>query len=243
LSHVRGVWTEGAFARLSDAVEYKFALLPGFLREPLVRSYYVLGWLDCGLWGPAVNPVDCLRALHVPIYFCHGMRDELVPFAEGQMLYESYAGPKECWWVEGASHYNVRQRHAEEYVRRLRGFLKRCLAGSEGPRLSIHEPAARLRDRAAQFPGRFEPLRDYDFCVSYRLSVGGAVCRASGQLRHFGDESLVFLAPVQDHFIAWAIHLSPPHALAHQGPFLALPLGAQNRPLVLLPVPARLAGS
>lgn len=39
----------------------------------------------------------------------------------------AYAGPKWHWWVEGASHYNVRQRDREEYLRRLRGFLGECL--------------------------------------------------------------------------------------------------------------------
>jgi pimeloyl-ACP methyl ester carboxylesterase len=149
LPHVRGVWSEGAFARLSNAVEHEFLWLPGFLREPLVRSYYVIGWLDCGLWGPAVNPVDCLRGLTVPVFFCHGVEDELVPFAEGRMLYEAYAGPKECWRVAGASHYNVRQRNTEEYVRRLRGFLEGCLTrGDHLPSRSVGVEATRPGGRS-----------------------------------------------------------------------------------------------
>jgi pimeloyl-ACP methyl ester carboxylesterase len=121
------VWSEGAFARFDDVVDYKFALLPRFLRRPLVQAYYLLGWMDCRLWGPSVNPIQCLQDTAAPIFICHGERDELVPLAEGQALLETYTGPKQHWWVEGASHYNVRQRHHKEYLERLRAFLEDCL--------------------------------------------------------------------------------------------------------------------
>jgi fermentation-respiration switch protein FrsA (DUF1100 family) len=129
LPNVRGVWSEGSFACLGNAVEYKFSPMPDLLRCPLVDFYYWLGWLDCGLWGPSVNPVVSLQGARVPIFFCHGRRDELVPFAEGETLYQAYGGPKGHWWVEGASHYDVQQRNHREYLRRLRTFLEECLAG------------------------------------------------------------------------------------------------------------------
>jgi uncharacterized protein len=131
LPKVRGVWSEGAFAHFTNAVDYKFSPLPDLLRRPLVTCYYWLGWLDCGLWAPSVNPVECLQGVTVPIFFCHGRRDELVPFAEGETLYRSYGGPKGHWWVEGASHYNVRQRNHREYLCRLRAFLEECLTGRQ----------------------------------------------------------------------------------------------------------------
>ncbi|HTU22274.1 MAG TPA: alpha/beta hydrolase [Gemmataceae bacterium] len=128
LPDVRGVWSEGAFARFGNAVDYKFSALPNFLRAPLIGSYCVLGWLECRLWVPSVNPLDCLDGLTPPIFFCHGERDQLVPLREGQMLYTRYGGTKRYWWVAGASHYNVRQRHRKEYLDRLRSFLEDCLS-------------------------------------------------------------------------------------------------------------------
>ena len=125
LPDVRGVWSEGAFARFGNAVDYKFSVLPNFLRAPLIDAYCVLGWLDCRLWVPSINPLDCLDGTTPPIFFCHGERDELVPLREGRMLYESYRGPKQHWWVSGASHYNVRQRNHAEYLYRLRYFSRR----------------------------------------------------------------------------------------------------------------------
>jgi alpha-beta hydrolase superfamily lysophospholipase len=134
LPGVRGVWCEGCFARLNDAVEGQFAWLPAGLRGPLVSLYYRLAWLDCGFWGPDISPAECLgRTAGVPIYFCHGQQDELVPFDRGVDLYEGYAGPKWCWWPEDATHYDVRQRNREEYLGRLRSFLEgRLSAADEG---------------------------------------------------------------------------------------------------------------
>jgi alpha-beta hydrolase superfamily lysophospholipase len=132
LPDVRGVWSEGAFSRLCDVVSNYFAWAPDCLRGPFVGGVTRLGWLDCGLWGPDVNPVDCLDGLAVPIYFCHARQDELVPLAAGEALYGAYTGPKWHWWVPGATHYDVRQRNRDEYLRRLRTFLEGHLAKPDG---------------------------------------------------------------------------------------------------------------
>jgi pimeloyl-ACP methyl ester carboxylesterase len=133
---VSGVWSEAAFSRLSHTVEHQFAWLPGPLRWPLVRGYYVLGWLDCGLWIPSINPVQCLDGLTVPIFFCHGQKDRLVPFAEAQELHDAYAGPKWHWWVKEGVHYNIRQIAPEEYLARLQGFVEECLKSACGNRVA-----------------------------------------------------------------------------------------------------------
>jgi pimeloyl-ACP methyl ester carboxylesterase len=127
LPDVRGVWSEGAFARLRVPVDNQCRLLPGWLREPLVAAYSWLGWLDCGVWVPGVNPVEALAGSHVPVHFCHGREDRLVPFSEAEALYRAHPGPRQHWWAENASHYNVRQRNPEEYLGRLRAFLESCL--------------------------------------------------------------------------------------------------------------------
>jgi fermentation-respiration switch protein FrsA (DUF1100 family) len=124
LGHAEGVWSEGTFSDLASVVDNEFRWLPGWVRKPLVWSYHQLGWLDCGFRVRAVSPLRSLRGLSVPVYFCHGCNDELIPLAEGKALHGEYTGPKWRWWVEGASHYNVRQRNHEEYLRRLRGFLE-----------------------------------------------------------------------------------------------------------------------
>jgi fermentation-respiration switch protein FrsA (DUF1100 family) len=128
LPNVRGVWSEGCFSRLSTVVDHYFGRIPPGPRRPLLTAYNYAAWLDCGFWGPDVNPKDALAAVRVPICFCHGRRDELVPFDEAEDLYESYTGPKSHFWVEDGNHYNLRQVAREEYIDRLRSFLEERLA-------------------------------------------------------------------------------------------------------------------
>jgi fermentation-respiration switch protein FrsA (DUF1100 family) len=164
MPHVRGVWSEGAFARFRNTVDHKFSALPDFLRSPLVDFYYLMGWLDCGFWGPSVNPIDRLNDVRVPILFCHAKKDELVPFTEGQSLYETYQGPKEHWWVEGASHYNIKQRNHQEYLSRLRTFLEECLSGSR----TVRAPSLSSgRSRCPGVGGRGFPAPPLDVTVSH----------------------------------------------------------------------------
>lgn len=135
LPEVRGVWSEGAFARFEDVVDHFFQSVPAVLRRPQVEMYERIGWLDSGLWVPSVNPVECLESTRTPIFFCHAVDDELIPLDQGLTLYSAYRGPRECWWVPGASHYDVRQRNHEEYLQRLRGFLDGCLTARSGERV------------------------------------------------------------------------------------------------------------
>jgi fermentation-respiration switch protein FrsA (DUF1100 family) len=131
LPDIRGVWSEGAFARFDQTVLANLRYLPAPLRPSLLRLYFALGWLECEFWGDRIRPIDRIGKEHVPIFFCHAQGDELVPFGEGQALFTSYAGPKWHWWVPGTTHYNIRQHHRDEYLRRLREFMEMCLARGE----------------------------------------------------------------------------------------------------------------
>jgi fermentation-respiration switch protein FrsA (DUF1100 family) len=126
LPDVQGVWSEGCFARFSPVIEDRFTALPIPLRRPLLAAYDVLAALDVRFSPATVNPVCALSGSPVPICFCHGRCDELVPFAQAELLYEAHPGPKDRYWPEGGDHYNLRRRR-EEYLGRLRGFLERRL--------------------------------------------------------------------------------------------------------------------
>ena len=130
LPEVKGVWSEGSFGWLSHAVRRRLNCVPTAILKPLVRMYYVMGQLDCGLWVPHVNPIHCLAGVQVPILFCHGENDELAPFDDALALFERYDGPKSSYWIPGGSHYSLRQRHREEYLSRFREFLDDCIGGT-----------------------------------------------------------------------------------------------------------------
>jgi alpha-beta hydrolase superfamily lysophospholipase len=133
LPGVAGVWVEGCFSRFENVVTNWFGWVPDPCRGALVSVYTALGWLDCGFWCQDINPIEHLSQVTIPIYFCHGREDELIPLAEGKALYDAYAGPKWHWWVQGATHHDVRQRNRDEYLRRLQTFLEDRLAEC-GPR-------------------------------------------------------------------------------------------------------------
>jgi pimeloyl-ACP methyl ester carboxylesterase len=124
LPGVAGVWVEGCFGRFEHVVRNWFRWAPAPCRDPLVALYTALGRLDCGFWCQDINPIEHLSQVSTPIFFCHGVEDELVPLAEGKALFDAYAGPKGHWWVRGASHYDVRQRNRDEYLHRLQTFLE-----------------------------------------------------------------------------------------------------------------------
>jgi fermentation-respiration switch protein FrsA (DUF1100 family) len=128
LAHVQAVWSEGCFSRLDALVANKLAWVPASLQGSCISLYNGLAWLDCGFSGDDINPIQQLRQAHVPICFCHGCGDELVPLAQAQALYDAYAGPKWKYWVAGANHDNASQFARREYVRRLRGFFEHVLA-------------------------------------------------------------------------------------------------------------------
>jgi alpha-beta hydrolase superfamily lysophospholipase len=132
LPNVHAVWLEGSFSRFIPVVENQFSMLPPYLRKPLISVYEVVTWLDCGFWGSEICPINQLKQVNVPIYFCHGMADELVPLSEGQALFAAYQGPKECYWVSGATHYDVRRLNKVEYFGRLEHFFSKEIEQNSG---------------------------------------------------------------------------------------------------------------
>jgi pimeloyl-ACP methyl ester carboxylesterase len=140
LPDVRGVWSEGCFDRFSHVVDHYFSPVPTRLRSPLLAAYDSLASLDAGFRAADIHPRAALEGVRVPIYFCHARGDALIPLAEALALYDSYRGPKYCYWVEGATHHHARQRCPQEYLRRLRTFLEGLLLRPENSGGRPHSP-------------------------------------------------------------------------------------------------------
>jgi hypothetical protein len=94
---------------------------------------------------------------------------------------------------------------AAEQAARL---LARCLVGRPilaaaafEAALCEQQPTLGFRNRAFKLLRRLDPFIDHDFDVSKRLPSSRAVSAASGELRDFGDERLVFVAPVEDGLV------------------------------------------
>src|SRR2546423_11792541 len=65
----------------------------------------------------------------------------------------------------------------------------------------VGEFSAWFGNRPAEFARGFDPLVDDDFGVSDSFRIGLSVRHAAGQFRHFDNETVVFLAPINDQFV------------------------------------------
>jgi hypothetical protein len=150
---VKGAWVDSTFGRLSTVVERHFAFLPRVLQPGAAKFHHALVWLDVGVWGPDVNPIDSLANVRVPVYFCHGRSDPLTSFGEAKAVFESYGGPKWNYWIDNDREYpHLTPADRREYYRRLQDFVAGCLDGTA----QSGGPLAYER-KAAGGPGASQP--------------------------------------------------------------------------------------
>lgn len=127
LTKVRAAWIDSAFARLTDVADQYFGRFPPMVRQGLIHFYSGVVWCDCGFWGPDISPIDALRDIRVPIHFAHGTEDTLIHIHQAQEMYDAYAGPKQCFWMEGADHFTRPTAVSQEYLRRFKTFIEEQL--------------------------------------------------------------------------------------------------------------------
>jgi pimeloyl-ACP methyl ester carboxylesterase len=127
LHDVRAAWAEAGFARLSGLWVRKFTDVPETLRSPTMNFYNGIVWVDSGFAPLRVNAIDRIKDGHIPLFFCHGDKDEIVPLTDSMEMYSLYPGPKEYLWLEGAGHGNLVTVGGEEYQRRFADFVTRYL--------------------------------------------------------------------------------------------------------------------
>ncbi|MCB9498889.1 MAG: alpha/beta hydrolase [Bacillales bacterium] len=51
-----------------------------------------------------IRPIDYIKESTVPLLFCHGKADNLIPSIHSEKMYEIYKGPKDIHLTEGADH-------------------------------------------------------------------------------------------------------------------------------------------
>jgi len=123
LPDVACAWVDASFARFSTLAQHHFRDRSTLIRNLKIRMCSIAAWLDAGVWLSDMNPIDHLARSQVPMMFLHGRRDERIPFSEGEALYAACTAPKERFWVDRATHYDLLTVSYDEYLRRLRGFV------------------------------------------------------------------------------------------------------------------------
>ncbi len=74
----------------------------------VVTHYHILPW-------DVFNNLGKIDRVKVPLLSIHGRADTIVPFWQGQALYNAYPGPKTCLWIPNAGHNDILEAAPEEY--------------------------------------------------------------------------------------------------------------------------------
>lgn len=69
------------------------------------------------------DSVSKIGRLKMPLLVIHGERDKLIPFAEGQVLFEAASEPKSWHPIPGAGHNDTCRVGGDDYFRRLATFV------------------------------------------------------------------------------------------------------------------------
>jgi fermentation-respiration switch protein FrsA (DUF1100 family) len=70
-----------------------------------------------------LRPLDAVKNVTVPKFFIAGTIDQDTTIEEARSLFDAAAEPKECWWVDGASHEDLHRFAGSQYEKRVLAFL------------------------------------------------------------------------------------------------------------------------
>ncbi len=96
----------------------------GLILESAFTSAYEVGlgirWLP---WDRYKN-LKKIASINEPTFVIHGTEDRIVPFVDGQRLFERSPAPKLFYWVDGARHNDIIQYMGDEYWQILADFVR-----------------------------------------------------------------------------------------------------------------------
>ncbi len=117
---VRALAIDSSFSSYSTVAQDKLGKLwPTWpLQWPLSRLLFSTRW----------HPKRHVAGLpKMPLLFIHGTADRVIPYREGQRLFERANEPKEFWTIENGRHTDAFTRHGAVYRKRLAAFFKKSL--------------------------------------------------------------------------------------------------------------------
>jgi pimeloyl-ACP methyl ester carboxylesterase len=121
-AEVDGIVTEGAFARLDEAVDgfLGYAVPGGNL---VLKPVPLIASAQSGIRMEEIVPLDCARRWRGrPALIIQGSADRLVPMRHARALAEAAAA--DLWVVEGAKHARCPQVAGAAYVERLEALME-----------------------------------------------------------------------------------------------------------------------
>jgi fermentation-respiration switch protein FrsA (DUF1100 family) len=102
------VIAQSTFTNIPDLVTDVVPLSTGLPSFPFAPMIVFFAERQTGIDVNAVNSVNELQRFNnTPILIMHGTKDDWIPFAQGQALYESAKEPKQFYAIEDAPHFPV----------------------------------------------------------------------------------------------------------------------------------------
>ena len=98
-------------------VQSSFTSAPAMTRE--IFALPLVGYLVKSRF----NSVRRIRNVHAPILIVHGTRDDVVPIAMGQRLFDAAPEPKRFYRMEGAGHNDLVEAGGDGFVDCLKQFI------------------------------------------------------------------------------------------------------------------------
>jgi abhydrolase domain-containing protein 17 len=88
-----------------------------------LSAYRVITQAPVLLFDKFINSKKIAK-LTMPILFIHGTKDEVIPFWQGEKLYQAASSKKEHLWIENAGHNNIISTGKEKYCQGIVDFVK-----------------------------------------------------------------------------------------------------------------------
>jgi uncharacterized protein len=103
-----GLILESPFTSFEEIGKAHYFFIPGFVYHFMSNDW---------------NSLDRIRRLKIPKFIVHGDRDQVVPFSQGQRLFEAALPPKTFYPIHGAAHMECLELGGGELMDRLKAFV------------------------------------------------------------------------------------------------------------------------
>ena len=122
--YLKGAVLNCGFSNAKDAVirwQRKYFKLPIF---PYFYIVNILNRLFNGFWLSRLDCVSLVKKIKIPLFYIHGLEDDLLPPSMSRLLYDATLGTKLLWEVPNARHAQSCNVNPREYQIRIQEFLK-----------------------------------------------------------------------------------------------------------------------
>jgi uncharacterized protein len=117
---------ESTFTTYEDVMLAYAGRLLGFKNRSLVQHIVAKSAYIAHFEADKIKPIDCCKAIRVPIFMEHGTADDRIPFEMGQQNFAALASAnKEFYAIENGGHSSVHGDGGEKYWAAVKRFLRK----------------------------------------------------------------------------------------------------------------------